>query len=179
MGIRKWFGFEAGDKSMHEVDNCLDELLTLYAKGIGQYFGLEPTKFTNVIHMVTSLLSSETLDPVDNTFLLWLQDKGIPNIISLIKRTLPKDSDLIAEIRFEIYNLEDEIGYNDNEDLRSCLINIVCYMPDRITRIETRSIMHDQYSLPKQAKEGKKDPYIEVSGVGIYTGSLFIIKGEV
>jgi len=130
LDIRIWWGGnELRDKT--PSDSTIDKLLTLYKNALEQYFSIDGTRN---VHEFMKLVAQQVNYHHHERFVKWLQEDGIPFIQHVTKYSFPEHQDFISEMEFECFNLEDEMQYEDNSELRSCLINIVSYMPDRLQK---------------------------------------------
>ncbi|WP_371018941.1 hypothetical protein [Pseudalkalibacillus sp. JSM 102089] len=128
MNIREWFGYTGEYNKESSINACIDGLLEMYAEAIKQYFSVDHAQSFHDIQDVdrTNLNNGEIL------FLDWLEEKGFPYLVSLANKHLPDDEELIAQIDYDKYILEEEMDFEFPEDVRSSLIAVVTDMPEYI-----------------------------------------------
>jgi len=129
MSIRQWFGFNDYYVPSGEADICLDNLLSLYANALTEYFSAPTVQ--NINELIMSLSHSK-LNPSDKLFMDWLVEKGMPELKVIASHSLPDDEQLSAKIDYEHFILEDEMDFEYREDVRASLINIVNELPEII-----------------------------------------------
>ncbi|MFC5529968.1 hypothetical protein [Cohnella yongneupensis] len=132
MNIRVWFGVDVNYDQETLFNKSLDSLLTLYAKALTQYFHLE--MINNVSELITVTKTKE-LDIGRRMFLDWLENAGLIEIKETITYTsVSRDNNIINEIEYEYYLLEDEMVYEPNE-IRALLIRVVMGLFPRVKKI--------------------------------------------
>lgn len=132
MTIREWFGMNGQQNLNETIHVALDELLHVYHEALIRYFHIrEASDLKNLITTVKDF----DLTPGDTLFIQWLESKGLPYFTELFTSTLPNDDSLIAQLQYEKYMLEMEMEYGVTDDLRSCLIDIIDELPNRIIQI--------------------------------------------
>lgn len=122
MNIREWFGCSVQYDPSTGFNQSLDDLLSLYANAVTQYFEIDS------VPDVQSLLieaSGHRLTKGQRLFLDWFESKGLPSVQSLSAITCINDEQTaIAEINYEAYILKEEMDFNYPEDVRASLIAI-------------------------------------------------------
>jgi hypothetical protein len=155
MSIREWFSYEVTYIRDSKVDSCLDSFLVIYAKAISAYFGSSLDKTKNSSELFQYVRGNH-LSKVDQMFITWFEGKGLPIIQEILSLTtfIPEQNkdDLIAQINYEKYILEEEMDSEFIDDLRSCLISITNDLPDRFNQSLKYEIF-DKINLPKKENE--------------------------
>ncbi|MFE4201141.1 hypothetical protein [Aneurinibacillus aneurinilyticus] len=160
MYIREWYGGMKDMVSINETDKCFDELLVLYAKAISMYFSLSQVTDANKL---IELASKQELEVGQKLFLDWFQEKGLPYLKKITSKRLPDNEQLIAQIEYDKYILEDEMDFDDPVGVRACLINIVNNLPYRIQNAEVEGA-------------AAKEPMPKSSALSVRFEDAFIIE---
>jgi hypothetical protein len=145
MYIREWFG--GSEKSINELNQtevCFDGLLSRYSVAVSKYLNGDYYS-AGIINLVKEARNKK-LGIEEEMFLDWLEEEGIPTIIRLMSQELPDDDQLRAQIEYEKFMLEKEIGYDDPEELSSLLIDIMVTLPDRVKEANTERVAIDKYT---------------------------------
>ncbi|MFJ7995461.1 hypothetical protein ACIQY5_25550 [Peribacillus frigoritolerans] len=128
MNIREWFGFKGEYDNTLGINACVDSLLELYSKAIKRYFSVHDAESYRAIQN----LDVNGLSKGQRLFLNWLNEKGFPFLNELASRHLPDSEQLIAQIEYDKYILEEEMCFEYPDDVRSSLISIVNEVPEYI-----------------------------------------------
>lgn len=129
-----WFGTSRRMAQANETTNAFEHLLSLYAKAISKYFGLD--NICSAAELI-NLSRGNDLKKGDILLVDWFENKALPFINKYMNQQLPESNLLISQLEYEYYILEQEMGMLYPEDLRACLVNIINDLPDRI--IEAKS----------------------------------------
>lgn len=62
---------------------------------------------------------------VDYPFLEWIKEKGIPRLKNIDFNKLPNDDRFLAMIEFDEFVLQNEMDFEDPEEVRGCIISTV------------------------------------------------------
>lgn len=159
MDIRKWFGSTVQYDSESGFNRCLDQLLVLYRKAIVEYFELYLP--LDVQELIIYAYKTDSLHKGKKRFLDWFENEGLSKLQFLAEKTGTRnESEVIAEIEYIIFLLNEEMDFEFPDDVRACLINIVTELPSLINQIAEKQcelVVHDYhiidwYSLYPQEK---------------------------
>ncbi|WP_241669610.1 hypothetical protein [Bacillus cereus] len=150
MNIREWFGYNNKFTETTESDKYLDKLFVLYADALKQYFSVEDASdFNELIHNA----KRNDLSRGQQLFLNWIQEKGQPQILRFVSKTVPNDKTLIATLDYEIYMLESEMDFDYPEDIVSSLMSITDLLPEIINPILESSSTEEEFVIQRNEKD--------------------------
>lgn len=130
MSIRKWFGCHVEYNQSSSVSKALDELLVMYSEAVMKY--LEIPDAQSLIDLIDRVPRID-LDIEKLMFLEWIQEEAFPYFNNnLLVRELVDTSHLKEQIEYVKFTLDQEMDFEYPDNVRSCLVDIVSFMPERI-----------------------------------------------
>ncbi len=159
MNIRKWFGSTEQYDSNTEFNRCLDKLLVLYRRAIVEYLE-SALPLEDVQELIISAYRNNSLPKGKIIFLNWFEEKGLSQIQLLAnKKDTKNEVEVIAEIEYFYFLLNEEMDFAYPEDVRASLINIVNELPVLIKEVAEKKsvfvtagyqIIDDYYSIDQR-----------------------------
>ncbi|MGB2993567.1 MAG: hypothetical protein WBB47_13110 [Paenisporosarcina sp.] len=128
MNIREWFDFSGDSMPSSDVNNSIDDLLSLYSAALKQYFSVHDAEDFHVIQN----LDTKKLNLDQTLFLEWLKEKGFPYLKELASTSFGSDANLSAKIQYDLYILQEEMDFEYPDDVQSSLISIVNDFPNYV-----------------------------------------------
>lgn len=125
---QNWFGVNYIAEP-NKSTKALNNLMLLFKDAIHKYFDLDETKDPK--EFIRIVKSRRDLSSGNIMFITWFEEK-LPMIKYYLNQQLPESDLLTSGLKYEHYILEQEMEMEFPEDMRSCLVDIINYLPDRI-----------------------------------------------
>ncbi|WP_249413392.1 hypothetical protein [Bacillus atrophaeus] len=129
MNIREWFELEPMYAET-KVNESVDRMLILCRDALSEYFSISDSKDINELIQKAYESRDKSLD---EPFLEWLLEKGLPRLHNIDFSNLPGNEKLIAMIEIDEFVLENEMDFSDPEEVRACIISFVNSLPEYIS----------------------------------------------
>ncbi|AKL83299.1 YotG [Bacillus atrophaeus UCMB-5137] len=129
MNIREWFELEPMYAET-KVNESVDRMLILCRDALSEYFSISDSKDINELIQKAYESRDKSLD---EPFLEWLLEKGLPRLHNIDFSNLPDNEKLIAMIEIDEFVLENEMDFSDPEEVRACIISFVNSLPEYIS----------------------------------------------
>jgi len=124
---QKWFGVDH-TIIRNKTTQSLRNLIFLFVDGIHKYFDLSDTD--NMRDFIIDI-SNRKLKPGDILFVHWLNE-NINNLYFYVDKFLPENKLLCSQLEYDYFCLNKEVSMDYPEDLRSCLVDTINYLPGRL-----------------------------------------------
>jgi len=133
--IREWFGNMVQYDASTDFNKGLDGLLNLFKEAMYMYLNYSQD-VENVQLMLIKLTGK--LEDSQKRFIEWFESKGLKQIQNLSQLTEVKnETQVLHEINYFYYLLEEEIICDQPDDLRSYLITVAIDLPLLIEEVES------------------------------------------
>ncbi|MCY8103437.1 hypothetical protein [Bacillus mojavensis] len=161
MSIRKWFCLEEKENPS-SADVCFEKLLGVYFESLTKYFSVDDS--LDIFEFLEKS-KHKNLNPVDKSFLEWVQLKGIQRIKENSELDLPNTDSLLAMLEYDEFIIRNEIELSNMEEVRNNLITSINSIPEYISS-----------SLEISASEEIDDNVFnvnDVDGIGFFNESSY------
>lgn len=129
MNIREWFELEPMYADT-KVNKSVDRMLILCRDALSEYFSISDSK--DIKELIQRAYESRDKS-LDESFLEWLLEKGLPRLHNIDFSNLPDNEKFIAMIEIDEFVLENEMDFSDPEEVRACIISFVNSLPEYIS----------------------------------------------
>lgn len=150
MSIREWFKLESNYEET-KVNVSVDRMLTLCRGALNKYFSIRKSK--DITELVKIAYEENNHESLDETFLKWILEKGLPRLQKINFNKLPDNEQFIAMVEYDEYVLSCEMDFSDPEEVRSCIISFVNSLPEYIASSREVSASYEEDYYPQENKK--------------------------
>ncbi|MGY0432376.1 hypothetical protein ACWYID_06710 [Bacillus rugosus] len=136
MNIREWFKLEPMYADT-KVNESVDRMLILCRDALSEYFSISDSK--DIKELIQRAYESKDKS-LDESFLEWLSEKGLPQLHNIDFSNLPDNEKFITMIEIDEFVLENEMDFSDPEEVRACIISFVNSLPEYISSSKEISV---------------------------------------
>ncbi|MEC1647469.1 hypothetical protein [Bacillus halotolerans] len=129
MNIREWFKLEPNYEET-EVHITINRMLNLCRDALSKYFSIPDSK--NINDLIQRAYEKNN-DLLDEGFLEWLLEKGLPRLNNINFSTLPNEKKFVAMIEIDEFVLQNEMDFADPEEVRGCIISFANSLSEYIS----------------------------------------------
>ena len=169
-----WFGTSRRMTQANETTNAFEHLLSLYAKAISKYFGINDIRSAEDL---INIARATDLKKGDILFVNWFEVKALPLIREYMNQHLPKSSLLVSQLEYEYFILEQEMGMLYPEDLRACLVNMINDLPDRINEVNASDNVSSEFVSYTDSYKPQTYSFTKEHPIITFTDSFWTLEG--
>lgn len=150
MDINKWLLQEKEVKTNFSV--TVNELLSLYVRGLHDFF---ETEYTENINVFFDKVDSAVTKKSDRMFLDWLRDQGIYQMKKILQLDIPFDDTVLAKLEFIKSILLDELAceLRDKKSTRACIVNTLTNLNEQIIQLSNISMQKEELPIQRSLKD--------------------------